>query len=161
MFACFKRPISKENLSEAINEIRLQKYMDENHQNFGTRLQVYEGGRNALIPEIIAEYRGYDREIADRVIDQIESNSDYIPEPGSEEAINFAKFQDHMLRIGIFKDPIIAPNYLVGDSDLDGDKISDFDKDGDNLLDFSSEIGLGERIIDFFKNIFERKIAHI
>ena len=150
VFAPFKKMFGTETVAETVNNVRLKSYMDENFPTFGTRIQVYEGGRNAGIPPLLKEYEQYDRDAADVVMSKISQDSSYSPEPGSDEAINFLKFQNHMRQIGIWKESVIEPNTLldidgdeISDIDIDGDGIPDYDIDGDGIIDLSSEQNRG------------------
>ncbi|MCD7878690.1 MAG: hypothetical protein LUG16_02010, partial [Candidatus Gastranaerophilales bacterium] len=144
VFAPFKKILGSETVAETVNNARLKSYIDENYPSFGTRIQVYEGGRNATHTLPLEEYEKFDDsayEVRDKII-----NEAYRPEPGSEEAINFAKYQNRMIRLHCWKEPLLSPNELldidgdgIADIDIDGDGIPDYDMDGDGIIDMSSE----------------------
>lgn len=143
VFAPFKKIMNRETIVETANNIKLQSYMEDKFPAFGTRIQVYEGGRNAHLSTPLKEYEKYDHSVYD-LRDKI-INEGYEIESGSDEAINFVKYQNHMLKLGIWDKPLAEPNELLGLDedgefpDLDDDGIPDFDNDDDGIIELSSE----------------------
>ena len=147
IFAKFQSALGadKETAIETFNNMRLQSYLNDKYPSFGTRVMVYEGGRNAGVG-ITPDHERSNPDHVKQVLDKISQDGSYYPEPGSEEAISFAKYQNVMLKNGLWQKPLVTPNLLLDidgdgkpDIDLDGDGIPDYDKDGDGIIDFSSE----------------------
>ena len=140
----------KETAVETFNNMRLQSYLGSKYPSFGTRVLVYEGGRHSNGCHIAPIQERYDGKQVQEVLNKISEDGGYFPDPGSEEAINFVKYQNIMLKGGFWEKPMISPNTLLDidgdgkpDIDLDGDGIPDYDRDGDWIIDLSSEGGGG------------------
>lgn len=140
----------KETAVETFNNMRLQSYLQNKFPSFGTRVLVYEGGRHSNGGSIAPIQERYNGEQVQEVLNKIAEDGGYFPDPGSEEAINFVKYQNIMLKSGFWEKPMISPNMLLDvdgdgkpDIDLDGDGIPDYDRDGDGIIDLSSENGGG------------------
>ena len=161
VFARFSSIIGNDEPAvEMYNNIRLRAYMDGKYPTFGTRVMVYEGGRNSWGGQMPSEESRYDTDEARGVLEKISRDGGYYPEPGSSEAISFLKFQNIMLREGVWDEPIIAPNLLLDtdgdfepDVDLDGDNIPDYDTNEDGIIEMSSQDDK-DNIIDSIKDFF-------
>lgn len=141
IFKEFAQGMDKEDAIETSNDIRLKQYMDKNYPNFGTRIMVYEGGRNATGPRsTIKPFEICKKDMVEETLKKLKYNANYVPEQGSEEAKNFAIYQQRMMKLHGWKEPKIDPNLLLGKNiDLDGDGIPDFDRNGDGKIDYSSD----------------------
>lgn len=131
VFAEFAKQFGKEDVAEALNQQRLKQYIDEKHPTFGTRVMVYEGGRNATgTGGIFRPWEVYDDDLAQTTLQNFANGE--IPEPGSEEAKNFLRYQNLQLKLRVWKEPKISTTLLLGDNtDLDGDGIPEIcDKNG-------------------------------
>ena len=128
----FTQKVGKENAIEIFNQERLKQYFQDNQTSFGTRVLVYEGGRNATGCGILETFEIYKDDLAEKTLLGLKADKNYVPEFGSEEAKNFAIFQNRMLKLRAWKEPKISPVLLLGkETDLDGDGIADLaGKDG-------------------------------
>lgn len=162
VFAKFQTMLGgdKETAVETFNNARLRTYLEENFPSFGTRVLAYEGGRHSNGGHIAPEHERYDGQQVQEVLDKISEDGGYFPDPGSEEAINFVKYQNIMLKSGFWEKPLISPNMLLDadgdgkpDIDIDGDGIPDYDINGDGIIDLSSKSGGGilGALLRFFK----------
>ena len=125
---------------------------------------AYEGGRNSWGGEMPGIEERYDSDLANEVLDKIANDGAYYPDPGSIEAINFAKYQNSMIKEGLWDKPMISYATLLDvngdgnvDIDLDGDGIPDIDIDGDGIIEMSSEhhgAYLWETLKDCVRGIF-------
>lgn len=151
---------SQESAAEIFNNAKLSAYIEDKFPAFSANVTTYEADVEVADVEVQTKY---DLDKANEVLEKVAQDGGYYPEPGSEEAINFAKYQNEMLKSGIWDKPMVSPNLIldldgdgVPDVDLDGDGIPDYDIDGDGVIDLSSERdgGLIKGIFDAFKDLF-------
>ena len=153
-----------ETAIEVANNLHLKSYLENNYPSFGTRVMAYEGGRNSWGGEMPGIEERYDSDLANEVLSKIANDGAYYPDPGSIEAINFAKYQNSMIKEGLWDKPMISYATLLDvngdgnvDIDLDGDGIPDIDIDGDGIIEMSSEhhgAYLWETLKDCVRGIF-------
>ena len=166
LFAKFQTMLGgdKETAVETFNNARLQAYLEDNFPSFGTRVLAYEGGRHSYGGHIAPEHERYDGQQVQEILNKISEDGGYFPDPGSEEAVNFAKYQNIMLKSGFWEKPLISLNMLLDvdedgkpDIDIDGDGIPDYDRDGDGIIDLSSEDsgGILGAVFRFFEELVD------
>lgn len=165
VFDRFKQLLGDDETAvEFANNMHLKSYIEDKYPSFGTRVMAYEGGRNSWGGQMPDIEETYDSDMADEVLGKIAEHGGYFPEPGSLEAINFAKYQNLMIKEGVWEKPLISYDTLLdldnddkSDIDLDDDGVPDMDLDGDGIIDMSSEHHLAyiwEAFKDFLGDIF-------